>query len=76
VGLSVPALGASRRLGDKDVKASGYRRGRMIRYPASFDQMQFQSVELYAAKSGTTFAEAIRTLIEFGLEQAEIGGEE
>lgn len=53
------------------MQAQGYIRGHpdgMKRIVISFDQETFEDVRRLATKSGTSFAEAARTLITWGLE--------
>lgn len=52
-------------------EVSGHTRGRKRGVPIYFDPDQVEAVNLWRGREGLTFSEAVRTLVEWGLESAE-----
>lgn len=47
---------------------SGFRRCNMLRHVCQFDEETFEQIKAMARKKGTSIAEQIRLLVEWGLE--------
>jgi hypothetical protein len=53
------------------IAVTGHRRGRKKGVPIYFDPDQIEAVNAWRAKNGGSFSEAVRTLIEWALEDVE-----
>lgn len=51
-----------------DAAVSGHKRGRKRGVPIYFDPDQIDAINAWRARTGDNFSEAVRTLVEWGLE--------
>ena len=59
---------AARALGPFEKQAVGFKHGAHVKLVCAFDEEKFQVIRALAVKNGTSVAEQVRTLVEWGLE--------